>query len=520
MLLCGLELKPGIIQAQNLLSYCVEQIKDTVMRWRGVLLTFVGGIIGGVLATVGLLFLLKPDLLSTKRGDVRDTSVSKPDVPIALSSHQTFPSDFVYAAKVARPAVVHIRVIEEQMVLQPHPLSRWFGHDFFWAPQRQRSQRYGSGVIISSNGYIVTNKHVIGEGTGEIQVTLFDGRVYQARLVGYDPATDLAVLKIDEEGLPFLKYGNSDEVQVGEWVLAVGNPFNLTSTVTAGIVSAKGRNLDIIPGQFSLRSFIQTDAAVNPGNSGGALVNLKGELIGINIAIATPTGAYAGYAFAVPVNIVRKVVEDIIRFGEVRRGFLGITYRPVMPQEAEELGLDVPRGVVIVDVVPGSPADKAGLRSGDVILEINGVPMQSIGDVQEYIAQHSPGDALHITILRDGEVIEKDVVLASKDEAFNSNKALKEEIERVLGIEVETLSPNKADQYGVPGGIVVEKVYPDGKIARYTGIRPGFIILRVNGRRVYNISDFYEALTSARGSITLEGIYPGSRRIYYYGFSF
>ncbi len=488
------------------------------MRWRLILISIVGGIIGSIITVLVMINFLKSESLSNQ-SKTNGLDVIKPEVPVALSSHQNMPPDFVYAANVARPAVVHIRVIEEQMVLQPHPLSRWFGHDFFWTPQRQRSQRYGSGVIISSNGYIVTNKHVIGEGDGEIQVTLFDGRVYQAQLVGFDPSTDLAVLKIDEEGLPFLRYGNSDDVQVGEWVLAVGNPFNLTSTVTAGIVSAKGRNLDIIPGQFSLRSFIQTDAAVNPGNSGGALVNLKGELIGINIAIATPTGVYAGYSFAVPVNIVRKVVEDIIHYGYVRRGFLGITYRSLMPNEAEELGMQVPQGVMIVDVMPGSPADKAGLSPGDVILEINGVSMHSIGDVQEYIAQHSPGDKLHIKILRDGKVIEKSVVLASKEEAFNSNDVLKREIQLALGIEVENMSPAEAERYGVPGGVIIKRVYPDGKIARYTGVKPGFIVLRVNGKRVYNISDFYEALASARGSITLEGIYPGSRRIFYYGFS-
>ncbi|NPA34689.1 MAG: Do family serine endopeptidase [Chlorobi bacterium] len=491
------------------------------MKKKEIASALVGGIIGGALAIAMLLFLSPINNESSKesRKEENGQTLATSNVPITLSSNQNAPSDFVYAAKVSRPAVVHIRVVEEQMVLQPHPLSKWFGNDFFYTPQRQRSQRYGSGVIISSNGYIVTNKHVVGDGNGEIQVSLFDGRVYQAQLVGSDPSTDLAVLKIEEEGLPFLKYGNSDEVQVGEWVLAVGNPFNLTSTVTAGIVSAKGRNLDIIPGQFSLRSFIQTDAAVNPGNSGGALVNLKGELIGINIAIATPTGVYAGYSFAVPVNIVRKVVGDIIQYGYVRRGFLGITYRPVMPQEAEELGMDAPQGVIIVDVMPGSPAGNAGLQPGDVILEINGVPMHSIGDVQEYIAQHGPGDNLQVKLLRDGKIIEKTVKLASKEEAFNSNESLKKEIQKVLGIEVATLPSDKAQQLGVPGGVIVEKVYPEGRIARYTGVKEGFIILRVNGRRVYNVSDFYEALTSARGSITLEGIYPGSRRIFYYGFS-
>ncbi len=504
--------------AQKLLHLFVEQIKNWEMRRKLVFVSVGGGLIGSALTVLIMLNFLKPESRSIQ-SQTNSSHVMNPDVPIALSSHQNVPADFVYAANIARPAVVHIRVIEEQMVLQPHPLSRWFGHDFFWTPQRQRSQRYGSGVIISSNGYIVTNKHVIGEGDGEIQVTLFDGRVYQAQLVGFDPSTDLAVLKIDEEGLPFLRYGNSDEVQVGEWVLAVGNPFNLTSTVTAGIVSAKGRNLDIIPGQFSLRSFIQTDAAVNPGNSGGALVNLRGELIGINIAIATPTGVYAGYSFAVPVNIVRKVVEDIIQFGYVRRGFIGITYRSIMPDEAQELGMDIPHGVLIIDVMPGSPADRSGIQPGDVILEINGVHMHSIGDVQEYIAQHSPGDVLHIKILREGRIIEKSVTLASKEEAFNSNDVLKREIQLALGIEVEDLSPQEAERYGIPGGVVVEKVYPDGKIARYTGVKPGFIILRVNGKRVYSISDFYEALASARGSITLEGIYPGSRRIFYYGFS-
>ncbi len=444
-----------------------------------------------------------------------DIMPSTPAVQVASPAQVP---DFVYAAKVSRPAVVHIRVLEEYVRYRRVPATPWFG-DFFWEPQRYQAQRYGSGVIVSSNGYIVTNKHVVGDGKGRIQVTLFDKRVFEARLVGMDPETDLAVLKIDAEGLPFLKYGNSDAVQVGEWVLAVGNPFNLTSTVTAGIVSAKGRDMNIIPGQFSLRSFIQTDAAVNPGNSGGALVNLKGELIGINTAIATPTGVYAGYAFAVPVNIVKKVVHDLIKYGKVRRGYLGISFRNMSNEEARRLGLPHPQGAYVVDVVPESPADEAGIQKGDVILAINDVPVESTAQLQELIAQHSPGDEVTVRLFREGKTIEKKVQLASRDEAFHSRDEARRLIRSTLGIEVEPLDPTTAEQLGVEGGLQVKRVHPNGLIARYTGIKPGFVILRVNGRPIRSETDLYDALNAARGSITIEGIYPGSSRIYYYGFS-
>lgn len=323
----------------------------------------------------------------------------------ADSINNVFNVGFGEAAERTLGQVVHIRA---RIISRApgNPLYEHFG-DGFWGrrfqnqPQQQVQEASGSGVIISSDGYIVTNNHVVGQAA-EIIVSLYNGQGYKAEIIGTDPSTDLAVIKIDAKELPEAVLADSDEVRVGDWVLAVGNPFNLASTVTAGIVSAKARNINILTDNSAIESFIQTDAAVNPGNSGGALVNLQGELVGINTAIATPTGTYAGYSFAVPSNIVRKVMSDLIKYGEVHRGYLGVVIQDLSWQLADQLGLDSSQGVVIANLVQNGPADKAGLEIKDVILEIEGNAINSTSRLLEIIASHKPGDALELVVQRNG----------------------------------------------------------------------------------------------------------------------
>lgn len=317
------------------------------------------------------------------------------------SINNVFRAGFGEAAARSLEQVVHIRARIARRLPQD-PFFEFFGEGFGNRGGRQQlEEASGSGVIVSEDGYIVTNNHVVDQAA-DIVVSLYNGSGYKAKIIGTDPATDLAVLKIDEKNLPPAVLANSDDVNVGDWVLAVGNPFNLASTVTAGIVSAKARNIHILSDNSAIESFIQTDAAVNPGNSGGALVNLNGEQIGINTAIATPTGTYAGYSFAVPSNIVRKVMTDLIEHGEVFRGYLGVVIQDLNWQLAEQLGLKVNKGVVVANLVKSGPADRAGIRVKDVILEIGGSPVNSTSRLQEIVASHKPGDQLEVVVDRGG----------------------------------------------------------------------------------------------------------------------
>ncbi len=310
------------------------------------------------------------------------------------------PVDLTYAAQQTVQSVVHVRV--RSTVTQDESDNPFF--QFFNGDMQQRPRKvtgFGSGVIISPDGYIVTNNHVI-DGADSVQVTLNDNKSYQAKIVGRDPDTDIALIKIPADNLPAVKFGNSDDLKLGEWVLAVGNPFNLTSTVTAGIVSAKGRNIDI-DGGYKLESFIQTDAALNMGNSGGALVNTNGELVGITSAIISPTGTYAGNSFAIPSNIVKKTVTDLREFGRAQRPFLGISIREVTSDLAQKEKLNNVSGVYIASVNPGGAADAAGLREKDVIVKIDNKNIESPSDLQETVAEHHPGDKIKITYIRNGK---------------------------------------------------------------------------------------------------------------------
>jgi serine protease Do len=362
------------------------------------------GIVGGVIAFILVLYFYKPthsDNVFDGGGAIPGSSFGKAAnfSSKADSLNNVFSIGFGDAADKSLKPVVHIRSI----VVSEHRDEEYFG-DGFWENSQpgQVQESSGSGVIISSDGYIVTNNHVVDEAK-EIAISLFNRRVYKAEIIGTDPSTDLALLKIKVSGLPVARLANSDEARVGDWVLAVGNPFNLASTVTAGIISAKARNIHILSDNSAVESFIQTDAAVNPGNSGGALVNLKGELIGINTAIATPTGTFAGYSFAVPSNIVRKVVKDLKEFGEVQRGYLGVVIRDLDWTISQGMGLDISEGVIVDKLLNNGAAKKAGIEKGDVITEIDNRIIRTTTELIEVVASHAPGEEISVSLNRDGK---------------------------------------------------------------------------------------------------------------------
>ncbi len=438
--------------------------------------------------------------------------------------------DFTVAAEHATPAVVHIKSTALPQKVSgrgnpyQNPFHDFFGDDFFrfWGdrgwqqPQQQPRMAAGSGVIVSPTGYIVTNNHVI-KGADNIEVVLNDNISYKATLVGADPSTDIALLKIDADNLPFLNFTNSDSVRVGEWVLAVGNPFNLSSTVTAGIVSAKARNINILEDISAVESFIQTDAAVNPGNSGGALVNIKGDLIGINTAIASPTGAFAGYSFAVPANIVKKVVADIKEFGVVQRGFLGVSIKNIDSELAKKQNLSDLQGVYIENVTKGSAADDAGIKPGDVVREINGTKINSAPKLQETVAQYRPGNKIEVKYVRDGNLKTTTLVLKNKNQ--NTELITKETLSSIdiLGAEFAELTDKEKKEFGVKHGIKVVKIV-DGKLAKQTNMKEGFIITFIDRTPIHKTDDIISAMKNKKGGVMIEGTYPNYPGTYYYAF--
>ncbi len=439
------------------------------------------------------------------------------------------PIDFRYAAATATPSVVHIKSAfnGEPVRLNPHdPMRDFFGDDFlryFQGPNPYQSQpkvATGSGVIVSEDGYIVTNNHVV-ENANEIDVTLHNNKTFKAKVIGRDADTDLALIKIEGENFRSVNFANSDSVMIGEWVMAVGNPFNLASTVTAGIVSAKARSINILgQGQASkgsaIESFIQTDAAVNPGNSGGALVNIGGELIGINTAIASPTGSYAGYSFAVPSNIVRKVIFDLQKFGVTQRGFLGVQIRAVDNEIANKAGLDKPTGVYVEQINEGSAGKDAGLQSKDIITKINGVNVNSAPELQEQVANYRPGDKISVEYLRNGKLTKTTVVLKNK---YNTTATVdsNRDILGSLGLDIEELSAKEKAQLGVESGVKVTNIKP-GKIAEFTDIKKGFVITQIDDQPINNVDEFLNTLKSKNGKVMVEGIYPNKPMSYLYAF--
>ena len=420
--------------------------------------------------------------------------------------------DFTFAAEKTVHGVVHIQC---ETTVQSVFYDDFFS--FLLPPQsRERSyQTSGSGVIISEDGYVITNNHVVQDAE-TINVVLNDKRSFVARLVGNDPSSDLAVIKIEADGLEPLQFGNSDEVKIGEWVLAVGNPFNLTSTVTAGIVSAKARNINILGNKMSnapIESFIQTDAAVNPGNSGGALVNLKGELVGINTAIASSTGSYTGYSFAIPSNIVRKVTSDLIQYGMTQKANIGVHFAEMDSKLAEVKGIKSVRGIYIGYVIKDGAADKAGIKDGDIITSIDGKSVNSNAEFNEVVAQHSPGDVVKVAIERDGKPFYFDVTLFNSMGNTDIMRNDTEAAEQILSGSFREVNDKEKQQYGISKGIVIEKV---GKspFARL-GIKNGFIITSIDKKVNISIEDIRQ-LEKKKGKLIVEGFYPNDSRTYYF----
>ena len=431
-----------------------------------------------------------------------------------FSELKTGPADFMLAARVAMPAVVHIKSIQTVKSRYNDPF-----YDFFGMRPRENSSRQhvssGSGVIISPDGYIVTNNHVIKDAD-ELSVTLNDNRSFSATVIGTDPSTDLGLIKIEADSLAILELADSDQAEVGEWVLAVGNPFSLASTATAGIVSAIGRDLEIIKDQMAIESFIQTDAAVNPGNSGGALVNLAGNLIGVNTAIASPTGAYAGYAFAVPANIVRKVVSDLKLYGKVQRAFLGLRYAQSLNGDlARENNLPITEGVLVEGLSDNGGAAKGGIQKGDVIISINGVKIKNEARLRELVGRNRPGDVIEVIVFRNGANQPLSVQLTDQDGNIEILAEERNELLNILGVELRTLTTEELERIGSDNGVLISKLYA-GKLRQETSMKENFIIMKIDDEKVTSAENLIEILEKKTGQVELTGFYPRSYRLYSY----
>ncbi|MEG1648900.1 MAG: trypsin-like peptidase domain-containing protein [Rikenellaceae bacterium] len=437
------------------------------------------------------------------------------------SSSAEYP-DLTYAAEKTVPTVVGI----EKRISARRSQNEYYGGDISpflemfgfrgqipqqREPQDQRSG--GSGVIISEDGYIVTNNHVV-EDADQLFVTLDNGKRIPAKLIGTDPTTDIALIKIDEKGLPFTTFGDSEKLRLGEWVIAVGNPYGLNSTVTAGIVSAKGRNLDVIPSQFRIEAFIQTDAAVNPGNSGGALVNASGELIGINTVIKSPTGSYAGYSFAVPSSIVKKVIVDLMEYGLVQRAMLGIQYNEIneafIEAKAKELGVKEKSGLYVAEVTEGGAAEAAGIKKGDVLFELNGIAINGSPALQEQIAKNRPGESVNVGIKRDGTVKHFDVVLRNKAGETKLLEKNSVDIVSFLGGEFAELSDKAKKELKINSGVQIVKI-GNGMLAK-GGVKAGYIITHINGKEIRSVGDLDRFTDKVE---VIDGLYPNGKYISY-----
>ncbi len=436
----------------------------------------------------------------------KDSSqIEVPDAQAILTSFQMQEGqvDFTYAAEQTVHAVVHVRT--KTMIEQPeNPILEWFYGERYSSKPREVAG-YGSGVIISPDGYIITNNHVI-EDAENIEVKLNDNRIFNAQLIGRDPSTDIALLKIKAENLSFLKYGDSEKLKIGEWVLAVGNPFNLTSTVTAGIVSAKGRNLGLLNSDYRIESFIQTDAALNVGNSGGALVDTKGLLVGITSAIYSPSGAYAGNSFAIPVSIVKKVVQDLREFGEVQRAIIGVKITDVTPEDAEKHNLSEIKGALITEVTEGGSAADANLKANDVVTKLDGVSVNSVSELQEQIGKHRPGDKVSITYLRNGK--EATIPITMKNVAGNTSVVpVGMGTGVVFGARFESLSQTDRRAYNLDSGVKIVEIN-DG-LFKDRGLKKGTIVFRINDKKVNNADEVRQATNNSERSLkSIEGITP------------
>jgi len=435
------------------------------------------------------------------------------------------PVDFTYAAERSVNSVVHVKT--KYKVSYQQGGGDYFNdlfEFFFGRPQNPRRSEEpkeqpggsGSGVIISEDGYIVTNNHVIDKASS-IEVTLNDKRTFKAEVVGADPSTDIALLKVDAKDLSPMPFGNSDELKIGEWVLAVGNPFNLTSTVTAGIVSAKARNINILSADLKIESFIQTDAAVNPGNSGGALVNTKGELMGINTAIASQTGSFTGYSFAIPASIVSKVVEDLKLFGVVQRAILGVQTRDIDAEFANEKKIPTLEGVYVANVLEKGAAKTAGIKEGDIIIAIENVKVKSLAEMQEQIGRYRPGDIVQVTVLRSDKEMNFQVELRNR----SGNTGVVKAVDLAqLGAKFQPINSNTKFKFGINSGLEVVSVEKNGRLAK-AGVQKGYIILKANKTIITSeddLAELYEQIKSDRDEervLLLTGVYPNGQVVYY-----
>ncbi len=482
-----------------------------------VVYSFLGGILGGILSMFIIVAVAEVSQKSFAfNAPEEEVVVSEKPLEEVVYSTANLPvmaDDFTEAAEKTVNAVVHIKT---EMQLRTQLYDDYWNPfwEFFGGGPSQPVIATGSGVIISDDGYIVTNNHVV-HAANKISVTLNDKRTYEAKIIGKDPATDIALIKIEEKEVPFLAFSNSDDVKVGEWVLAVGNPFNLTSTVTAGIVSAKARNINILGGGSAIESFIQTDAAVNRGNSGGALVNTKGELIGINAAIASKTGYYTGYSFAIPSNIVKKITDDIKEHGTVQRAYLGLSMADIDNDLAEEIGLDQIKGVYVAKVIEGGASEEAGLKKGDVIYSIDNYEISSSSRLQEVVSLYSPGDKAKISVLRDNK--EKTINLVFKNQ-YGSTEMLanieNNDISALLGASFVPASEKLKKQLKLESGIEVVEL-KEGKL-KSAGVNEGFVILSVNEQKINTLEEFYAALMLPKGAkVLLQGFYSNGMMAYY-----
>ena len=475
-------------------------------------LTVLLSVLAGGLTAYGVVKATEPTPQTSVVRDADGNAVEYRTVNLAETDYP----DFTYAAESAVEAVVYVEVTVQsrQQYQSIDPFFRFFFGDEYGMPQSRQQKGSGSGVIIRPDGYIVTNNHVVN-GATSIQVTLNNNQQYDATVVGTDPATDVAIIKVDATDLPTIPMGDSDALRLGEWVLAIGSPLGaqLRSTITAGIVSAKGRSMPDYSGEFKIESFIQTDAAVNPGNSGGALVNKKGELVGINTAIVSQTGSYTGYSFAVPVNIVKRVAQDLMDFGSVKRAVLGISMGSVDKKFADEMKLSSISGVYINEVMKGSAAEKAGLKKNDVIVAIDGQKITDASSVQAKVGSYHPGDKAVIRYIRDGKELETTVVFQAA--AQQNGEADLDGSIIFYGAHLKAASPETLKALGLKAGVEIVSV-ESGKMAE-AGAKQGGVIAYVNGEAVSKPEDVVAKAKKASRAIYIEGVDKNGRS-FYFGF--
>ncbi len=487
------------------------------MKTTSTIKSILSGTVGALLVLIAFIIYngYKDD--TSARTDIRQEYEAKNEIIPPIHKTNNTPQhavDLTFAAEKSIDAVVHIKT---QILGRSNSYDDFFGQFkeyFHQYPQRQNSYvAFGSGVIISPDGYIVTNNHVI-DGADKVSITFNDERETIAEIIGVDPSTDLALIKVEEEDLPFLTFGNSDDVKIGEWVLAVGNPFDLNSTVTAGIVSAKARNINILGGQSSIESFIQTDAVVNRGNSGGALVNTTGELVGINAAIASHTGVYEGYSFAIPVNIVSKVVNDIMEYGEAQRGYLGVQIQDINAEFAEANDLENVNGIYVAAVVENSGAKDAGIAQGDIILSVNGKKTNSLSSLLGLIGQYNPGTVVSVKVNRDNQILDFKVTLKNKNGTTLAIKSSDSFHNELLGADLQQITTEEQNMLNIPNGLRVNNIA--NGILDKSGINDGFIITEINGVKVNSQDNLQSALSNTkRNIIRLKGVYPNGARVSY-----